>query len=318
MKNKKGKNISNVMKVMFGMLIMIVAILGKIVILENDTVELNSKPNTVTDSFVNMENLQGKLEIHFIDVGQADSILITQGEHHMLIDAGNNDDEKMLVEYLRKQNIDEFEYIVGTHPHEDHIGGMDYVLQEFNTKVLFFPKVSYTTKTFQDVISAASAKNLKFTTPVVGTSYELGDAFFEILAPNSSSYKETNDYSIVIRMTYGNNHFLLMGDAEIVSENEILKKGNNITADLLKVGHHGSNTSTGESFLKAVTPKYAVISVGKGNPYDHPVRSVMERLKNSNIMVYRTDESGTIIATSDGNKITFNVDPGSYMYSGDK
>jgi len=314
MKNEKNKNSSNVIKIILGILIVIAAIFGKIVILDEDNIILNN----VTDSFVDVENLRGELEIHFIDVGQADSILITQGEHHMLIDAGNNDDGKMLVEYLKKQNINEFEYIVGTHPHEDHIGGMDNVLQEFNTKILLFPKVNYTTKTFQDVVAAASAKNLKFTAPVVGTSYQLGNASFEIIAPNSSSYKETNDYSIVIRMTYGNNNFLFMGDAEILSENEILEKGSNITADLLKVGHHGSNTSTGEPFLKAVNPKYAVISVGEGNTYDHPVRSVMERLKSDNIMVYRTDESGTIIATSDGNKITFSVKPGSYNYRGDK
>lgn len=315
-KNEKN-NLPNAVKILFAIVIVIAAIFGKVVINDDGSVEFvtdNSAQTVVSDSLVDVEELEGDLTIHFIDVGQADSILIVQGEHNMLIDAGTNEAGKTVVEYVNSQGIDSFDYVVGTHPHEDHIGGLDNVINSFNIETFLFPKTTSTTKTFKDVATAASNKGLKFTVPQVGSTYTLGDATFEILAPNSEKYESTNNYSIVIKMTYGNNKFVFTGDAETISEAEILNNGVDLSADLLKIGHHGSYTSTSAEFLKAVSPKYAVICVGEGNTYDHPVKSVMERLKENNIDVYRTDESGTIIAVSDGKNITFNVKKGSYNY----
>lgn len=321
MKKNEKNNIPNSVKILFGIIIVALAIFGKVIINDDGTIDFaldNSVKNVSSDSLVDVENLDGDLKVHFIDVGQADSILITQGDHNMLIDAGTNEAGDTVVEYLNTKGVNSFDYVIGTHPHEDHIGGLDNVINDFNITTLLLPKATSNTKTFKDVVNAASNKNLKLTVPKVGTKYKLGEATFEILAPNSEKYESTNNYSIVIKLTYGKNKFLFTGDAETISENEILANDVDISADLLKIGHHGSYTSTSAKFLEAVNPKYAVICVGKDNKYNHPVKSVMERLKKNNIDVYRTDELGSIIATSDGEKITFNVDKGSYNYESTK
>ena len=167
------------------------------------------------------------------------------------------------------------------------------------------PKATSNTKTFRDVVSAIKAKGMKVTAPVVGQTFKVGEATATIMAPNSSGYEDLNNFSIVIRLTFGSNSFMFDGDSEDASENEMLSKGLNISADVLKVGHHGSNSSTTEAFLNKVNPKYAVISCGKGNSYGHPHKTTMDKLKAKGIKVYRTDENGTIVATSDGKNITF-------------
>ena len=182
---------------------------------------------------------------------------------------------------------------------------------------MIFPKVTANTKTFENLVTAVSNKEKKFTTPLTGNKYKLGEAEFEILAPSSDSYQSLNNYSVVIKMTYGNNSFIFTGDAETLSEIEILNSYDTIKADVLKVGHHGSTTSTSIKFLNAVSPKYAVISVGKDNSYNHPTKTTMDKLKDLKIPVYRTDEQGTIECISNGRDITFNVEPGSYTYMGD-
>ncbi|KOA19369.1 hydroxyacylglutathione hydrolase [Clostridium homopropionicum DSM 5847] len=257
----------------------------------------------------------GNLKVHFINVGQADSILIQQGEHNMLIDAGNNSDSDLVLNYLKNQGVNKLDYVIGTHPHEDHIGGLDVVVKNFSIDKIFLSKVTSNTATFKDVIASIKDKKLNITTPKVDTSYNLGTATWTILAPNSATYDEINNYSIVIRLKYGNNSFMFTGDAESISEGEILEKQLDLKSDVLKIGHHGSSSSTSNSFLNKVSPKYAIISVGKNNDYGHPHKPTMERLKSKGITVYRTDECGTIIATSDGITISFNTKPGSYSYS---
>ena len=253
-----------------------------------------------------------QLKVHFIDVGQADSILIQQGNNAMLIDAGNNEDSETVKNYIAKQGIKKLDYVIGTHAHEDHIGGLDYVINNFEIDKIYMPKATSNTKTFEDVVTAIKNKEMKITTPVPGDSFKLGEADCKILAPNSASYKDLNNYSIVIKVTYKNNSFMFTGDAEAISETEMLNKGFDVKADVLKVGHHGSSSSTSDEFLKKVSPKYAVISAGKDNDYGHPHKEIMKKLKDSGIAVYRTDESGTIIFTSDGNNISFNTKSGSY------
>jgi competence protein ComEC len=257
-------------------------------------------------------SLKGDLKVHFINVGQADSILIQQDSKYMLIDAGNNGDGKLVKNYLIQEGIKSLDYVIGTHPHEDHIGGLDYIINDFKIGKIYLPKVTSTTKTFQDVVVAMKNKGMKASVPKCGETFNLGSAKCTILAPNGSEYKDLNNYSIVIKLEFGSNSFLFTGDAEDVSEKEILAKGFNVKADLLKVGHHGSRSSTSNEFLSEVDPKYAVISCETGNDYGHPHKTTMDKLKNKNIPVYRTDELGTIIATSNGKNITFNTKPGSY------
>lgn len=254
-----------------------------------------------------------ELKVHFLDVGQADSILIqTPTGENMLIDAGNNADGTTVVSYLKNQGISKIDILVGTHPHEDHIGGMDNVINSFDIGQIYMPKVEHTTKTYEDVLTTISNKGLKPIAPTPGSTFNLGETKFTILAPNSSSYEDLNNYSIVLKMEYGNTSFLFAGDAEDVSEQEMLNKGYDLSADVLKIGHHGSSSSTTQAFLSKVNPKYAVIMVGADNNYGHPAQETMDKLKAANITVYRTDECGTIIATTDGENITFNTKPGSY------
>ncbi len=262
-------------------------------------------------------NVDGELIIDYIDVGQGDSILIRQGDATMLIDGGTSECKDELLEFLDEKNIDKFEYIVGTHTHEDHIGSLDDVVNTYDFDTFLFPNTQATTKTFENLVLALQQKNKKFTAPEIGKEYSLGEARFQILAPNNSEYSSANNYSIVIKLTYGSNTFLFTGDAESLSEEEMLDKGFDLSADVLKIGHHGSTTSTSKDFLDAVSPKYAVISVGKDNIYNLPTKTTMEKLEQKNIPVYRTDEQGTIECISDGTNITFNVEPGSYAYMED-
>lgn len=249
----------------------------------------------------------GVVEVHLIDVGQGDSILIEAEDAAMLIDAGENNKGSVVVNYLQSQNIKELDYVIGTHPHSDHIGGLDTVIDSILVNSVIMPKVAHTTKTFEDVLSSLEHKNLKLTAPVVGKQYELGPATFTIIAPNSSEYDDLNDYSVGIKLTYGNNSFLFTGDATNISEKEMLSNGIDLSADVLKLGHHGSSTSSTKDFLNAVNPSYVMIGVGKDNEYGHPHVEIMGALKERNIKVYRTDVQGTVIFTSDGKNISVNT-----------
>ena len=248
----------------------------------------------------------GQLKVHFIDVGQADSILIqTPNNKTMLIDAGNNNDGDFVVSYIKAQGIDEINVLVGTHPHEDHIGGLDTVINTFDIEKIYMPKVSSNTSTYIDVMSAISNKNLQVTTAKAGVTIGFDNSLkTDIIAPNSESYEDSNNFSAVIKMTYQNTSFLFTGDSESISEKEMISAGFDLQADLLKVGHHGSGFSTGALFLKKVSPKYALISVGENNSYNHPDNLVLNRLKTYGAETYRTDKLGTVVATSDGNTIT--------------
>jgi len=281
---------------------------------DNESSESENKISIEEDDYKNQEETtdpadtpeaEGELKVHFLDVGQGDSILITTGSDAMLIDVGDRDSGSVVVNYLKKQGVERLKYLILTHPHADHIGGAAEVINAFEIEKIIMPKAEHTTKTFENLLVTIRSKGMKITTPVPGDEYELGSSRFKILAPNSSNYESLNDYSVVIRLTFGNTAFLFTGDAESTSESQILSKNFEVKSDVLKVGHHGSASSTSERFLKSVSPKYAVISVGKGNSYGHPTQEVLERLNSYGVKVYRTDEVGTIVATSDGANITF-------------
>lgn len=250
-------------------------------------------------------SVAGQLKVHYLDVGQGDSTLIHTKDAAMLIDAGDRGYGSGIVDYIKEQDIDKLDYLILTHPHADHIGGAVEVINAFDIDKIIMPKASHTSQTFENLLATIKDKGMKIASPNPGDEYELGDAKFTILGPNSSSYDNLNNYSVVNKLTFGHTSFLFTGDAEVVSENEILNSGLDIKTDVLKVGHHGSDTSTSEQFLDVSSPKCAIISVGKDNKYGHPDQVILDRLDNRNITIYRTDESGTIIATSDGENVSF-------------
>jgi beta-lactamase superfamily II metal-dependent hydrolase len=254
----------------------------------------------------------GELIIHYLDLGQADSILLELPNNEiMLIDAGNNSDGQKLVNYLREQGIDTIDYLIGTHPHADHIGGLDDVIENFVIGRIYMPEVIHTTKTFEDVLLAVQRKGKKITPARTGVSI-IDDPVLQIyfLSPISNNYKDLNHYSAVVKVDFLDKSFLFTGDAEKINEEEMIEKyGVRLKSHILKVGHHGSNTSTSEEFIEKVVPDYAVISVGKDNSYGHPSALVIQRLQNHGVKIYRTDLQGTIIARSDGQQILFNQDP---------
>lgn len=243
------------------------------------------------------------LTVHYIDVGQGDSELIQINNKNLLIDAGPKDAEDKVVSYLKTQNITKLDYIIATHPHDDHIGGMVEVLKNFKVNEFIAPKIYNppTTSTFKDLITTLKNKNMKITVLKPGDFINLGENVqCEILAPSKEYYENLNNYSIVVKITYKNSKFLFTGDAEEESEKEILNNGFDVSCDVLKVGHHGSKTASSNEFLKEASPKIAVISCGKNNDYGHPHKATLDKLNSINCKIYRTDLFGDVVITSDG------------------
>ena len=248
------------------------------------------------------------LLVHFIDVGQADCTLIECGGQYMLIDGGNKADGQLVVSYLEQQGVEELEAVVCTHAHEDHVGGLPSVLAVYPVKAVYAPTRTYASNIFDDFVYYTDQQGLEITLPVLGDTISLGGATATVLGP-VKSYAETNDTSIVLRLDFGETSFLFTGDMEVAAENDMLDywegRPGLFDVDVLKVGHHGSDTSTGYRFLYEASPDYGVICVGAGNSYGHPHEEPLSRLKQAGVTLLRTDELGTILACSDGNQIQF-------------
>ena len=250
------------------------------------------------------------LLVHFIDVGQGDSILLESRGEFVLIDAGEKEYGSDVVKYIENRGAGSLKYIIATHPHSDHIGGMEKVINSIDAENFITAETDQSTRTWLRVLDAVDKHDLNYIDAEPGSTYSFGEASFTILAPLGSDYGGYNDYSVVTMVNCGSVRFLLAGDAEKQSEKEMLASGVDLHADVLKLGHHGSSTSSTANFLKAVDPTYAIISCGKDNDYGHPHQETIKKLNLLGCTYYRTDELGTIVASTDGVTITFSTAEG--------
>lgn len=299
-KRKNKKNQQALKGLVVVIIIAIITILGDKIKLDNinNLVEEVSTNNVVANQVSEDSNevIDGEnVDVYYLDVGQADSILVQSNGMNMLIDAGTNDMGKTVVRDLQALGIKKIDVLIGTHPHEDHIGGLDDVIKNFDIGTIYMPNVVATTKTFEEVIDAISAKKLKVTSPKTGDKFTVGNAECEVMSIRNDK-DDYNNCSIVIKMDFNNVSYLFTGDAEESVESS--RKWPHI--DVLKVGHHGSNTSSSKKFLEQIKPEVALISVGQGNTYGHPTQATLKRLSNIGAKIYRTDENGTILLIEKG------------------
>lgn len=316
----------------FGMILLVVfvALSG---VSEVDTKKLSKKPQTNDPFYLTASNTEQPtkapklnktasatpstvkdspgLEVHFLDVGQGDAALVLCEGKAMLIDGGTSKNSSFIYAYLKEHNVSHLDYIVATHGHADHVGGLAGALNYSTADKALCSALYYDSEEFSDFIKYLGKRNATITIPEVGGVFTLGSATFEIVGPLSDSDNH-NDTSLVLRLVFGDTSFLFTGDAETEEEFEIIASGRDIRSTVLKVGHHGSGSSTTPAFLKKVSPEYAVISVGYDNAYGFPAQDTIETLRNANVKVFRTDMQGTIVCRSDGNKLTFSVERNAY------
>lgn len=259
--------------------------------------------------------VEGQLVVHMIDVGQADCFLLIQDDMTALVDCGTRSTGKDAVEYIKALGITKLDYVIGTHPHDDHMGGMYDVITNFEVGTVIIPegKPSSTTNWYTKLTDELETGKYQIRYVKEGDILNLGDATMQVIAAETDLGGDDNNYSICFKVSFGQIDMIMTGDAEREVEEIILESGINIDAEILKVGHHGSDTSSSEEFLDAVSADYALISCGFPNKYEHPIKSTMEKLEERNIEVYRTDESGSIVITITSDDVTFNCEPGDYL-----
>ena len=292
------KKDNNKSKIILGIILLIIIILCSIFI-ENFNIDNTNNSVKENNLYSNLNIDKSKLNIFYLNVGQADSTLIIMGEDVMLIDAGDKSDGNNIVNFLKSQNIDEIDYLIETHSDDDHSGGIERILHDLNVKQIYMPKSAILKSEIKDEVSINTFSNLE-------QIYNLEKATWKVLSVDNSetvSENKDNDTSIVIQLNYENNKFLFMGDATNSVEKQLLNKNKLEKIDVLKVGHHGSNSSSSQSFLNAILPTYSIISVNNSEYSKHPSTETLKRLNSINSEIYRTDEKGTIWITSDGTKI---------------
>lgn len=255
---------------------------------------------------------EDKLAVCFIDVGQGDSVFLSAGGKNMLIDCGESEAADGVIRFLNENNVEKLDYVVATHPHSDHMGGMYKIVDQFEIGEMIVPHLDDsdipTTRYYEKFLDSCDARGLSLTEAKLGRTIELGDAEAEIIAPCRPGYDNTNNYSVGLFLTHGENTFIFTGDAESLAEKEMVKSGSLRHADVYKAGHHGSDTSSCEEFMAEITPDYAVISCGEGNSYGHPQKQTLKEIGRYTDKIYRTDLDGTVTFVSDGKKLTVNTE----------
>ena len=257
--------------------------------------------------------VEGELAVHFLDVGQADAILVVDGDKTMMIDTGdwpNGEHKEYMLSYIESLGIETIDYLVLTHPDADHIGGAPEVINTFDVINCIMPDETKVSATFERTLDALEDNGVNVLLPEPGDEYTLKNAVFRILAPLKTTYTDTNDHSVVLRLQYGERSILFAGDAEKKSEQDMVERYGEtsaLKADVLKVGHHGSRTSSSEQLLSLVDPAYAVISCGVGNIHRHPHSETVDRLASNGVVTYRTDTDGTVVMLTDGEAISFTM-----------
>ncbi len=306
MKNLSAKN----KKLIYMLIVIVISVITTIGASQGWWGEYSEDPGqTLGDNTQTSETVDNTddFSIHFVDVGQGDCTLVMCGEMTLLIDAGENGHETEVLNYLRTMNIDKLDYIVATHQHSDHIGGIPEVLDEFDVDNIIMPRLTKaqtpTNSTYKAFLTALQKSDAKIISAKPGSVYQLGDAKFEILGPVTDDCEDINSMSAVTKITYGDTAFLVTGDAEKDEELEIIENGADLDCDVLRVGHHGSSTSSCKEFLNAVTPEICVISCGADNDYGHPHDKAVNRMLKHTEEIYRTDYCGSIVMTSDGENI---------------
>lgn len=275
---------------------------------ENISIEQQEEVTT-KDQGKTTAKASAKMKVHFIDVGQGSATLIESKGHFMLMDGGDSETSSKVVSYLKKQGVKKLDYVIVSHYDSDHLHGVVGALNAFKTDYVIAPKYEEDTKVYESFVQVMKQKKITSIKPKVGKKYKLGKAKFTILAPNGGNYSDVNNYSVAIRLVNGSNQFVITGDAEAESEYEILENKLKLSCDVFAAGHHGSANSSSQKFLQAMNPKYIVVSAGADNTYGHPSQEAMSRFKSIGAKILRTDEQGTVIATSNGKKITWNKKP---------
>ena len=270
-------------------------------------------PAEATDNIniTSSANTEGMLQVHFVDVGQADFEYIKFPDGSCaVIDSGDTDDREFVVDYINSMGQSDISFAVATHGHADHIGSMKEILENFNVGTIIRPYEDYDSTLYTNMLYAIEETGTEEVIAKYGDTFEAGGASFEVFGPIGDGYSDYNDYSVVLKMTYGDVSFLFTGDAGKASEKDMLSMGYDLDSDVLKVGHHGSKTASTEEFLEAVSPAVSVISVGENNEYNLPSDEAMERINSNSQNVYRTDEDGTVIVSTDGNTINVETNAG--------
>lgn len=281
-----------------------------------DLITQNETTPTQHEVTIPNQNIEGELVVHMIDVGQADCFLLIQNGQTALVDCGTRSTGKDAVEYMKELGVTTLDYVIGTHPHDDHMGGMYDIITNFEIGTVIIPNSSdgdITANWYLKLMDELKTGDYNVEYPEQGDVYKLKDATMQILSAETDVDGNTNNYSIVMKVSFGQMDMIMTGDAETEIEEQIIQSGVDIDAEILKVGHHGSDTSSSQEFLEAITPDYGLISCKTGNKYEHPIKSTMDKLQKMNVEVYRTDECGSVIMTITTYDVTFNCEPGDYL-----